>query len=404
MMKMTKVVIPVFLFGFLGLFIFSCSNGSGGGSGDDSYYAPATPSSSTGNSSNNGDNGEKNEDTGDDTEEIPTNYMDSPYILKAGTDGSAGTEATYVLFGEWPQTVKAQDVEITKLIDQDKHLYLGSDGYKYFKMVSDNARNLPSNFSDGSIIEDKREYYFKVEPIKWHVVTNNYNETGNALLLSEKHLVSNIPYNPTYKYFVDYSSNGINYKVLRSYGNDKDIYPSDYEYSFVRAVLNGLSYISHFENQEIDSYKVASVEIKFKDNGFLQNAFSLTGQNLIETTYVKNDSSSVPDFSFGEESKFMTCNNTNDKIFVLSYMEIQLLKIKVLRLKSDLVSALYPDGSRMDINYIAGMITRSVNSSTEITKNGNRVKNYHYWIPTYCGIPLNTTSCVICPALTIKLD
>lgn len=404
MMKMTKVVIPVFLFGFLGLFIFSCSNGSGGGSGDDSYYAPATPSSSTGNSSNNGDNGEKNEDTGDDTEEIPTNYMDSPYILKAGTDGSAGTEATYVLFGEWPQTVKAQDVEITELIDQDKHLYLGSDGCKYFKMMSDNARNLPSNFSDGSIIEDKREYYFKVEPIKWHVVTNNYNETGNALLLSEKHLVSNIPYNPTYKYSVDYSSNGINYKVLRSYGNDKDIYPSDYEYSFVRAVLNGLSYISHYENQEIDSYKVASVEIKFKDNGFLQNAFSLTGQNLIETTYVKNDSSSVPDFAFGEEDKFMTCNNTNDKIFVLSYMEIQLLKIEILRLKSDLVSALYPNGSMKDINYIASMITRSVNSSTEITKNGNRVKNYHYWIPRLCGIPLNETSCVICPALTIKLD
>ncbi|UKI55465.1 MAG: hypothetical protein L6V90_12875 [Treponema succinifaciens] len=186
MMKMTKVVIPVFLFGFLGLFIFSCSNGSGGGSGDDSYYAPATPSSSTGNSSNNGDNGEKNEDTGDDTEEIPTNYMDSPYILKAGTDGSAGTEATYVLFGEWPQTVKAQDVEITEAIDQDRHLYLGSDGCKYFKMQAKPNTHNDGIFSDGSNILDKTEYYFKVEPIKWIVVTNDYNETGNALLYSEK--------------------------------------------------------------------------------------------------------------------------------------------------------------------------------------------------------------------------
>jgi len=122
MMKMAKVGIFIFLFGFLGLFLFSCSNGSDGGSGDDSYYAPTTPSSNTGSSSNNGDNGEKDEDN-DDTEELPTDYMDSPYILKAGTDGSAGTEATYVLFGEWPQTVKAQDVEITELIDQDKHLY-----------------------------------------------------------------------------------------------------------------------------------------------------------------------------------------------------------------------------------------------------------------------------------------
>ena len=135
MTKMTKVV--CFLFGFLGLFIFSCSNGSGGGSGDDSYYAPATPPSNTGNSSNNGDNGEKD----DDTEEVPANYMDSPYILKAGTDGSAGTEATYVLFGEWPQTVKAQDVEITELIDPDKHLYLGSDGCRYFEMQANPYSN-----------------------------------------------------------------------------------------------------------------------------------------------------------------------------------------------------------------------------------------------------------------------
>ena len=183
MMKMAKVVIPVFLFGFLGLFIFSCSNGSGGGSGDDSYYAPTMPSSNTGNSSNNGDNDEKDEETGnDDTEEVPTNYMDSPYILKAGTDGSAGTEATYVLFGEWPQTVKAQDVEITKLIDQDKHLYLGSDGCKYFKMQANPNPNKDGLFSDGSIIVDEMEYYFKVEPIKWIVLTDNYNEMLSFIL------------------------------------------------------------------------------------------------------------------------------------------------------------------------------------------------------------------------------
>ena len=34
--------------------------------------------------------------------------------LPAGTDGSAGTSAKYVLFGEWPQTIMAEGVTIDK--------------------------------------------------------------------------------------------------------------------------------------------------------------------------------------------------------------------------------------------------------------------------------------------------
>ena len=403
MMKMTKVVIPVFLFGFLGLFIFSCSNGSGGGSGDDSYYAPATPSSNTGNSSNNGDN----------TEELPTNYIDSPYILKAGTDGSAGTEATYVLFGEWPQTVKTQDVEITEAIDQDKHLYLGSDGCKYFKMQANpNAYN-DGLFSDGSSIVDGTEYYFKVEPIKWIVVTNDYNGTGNALLYSEKILISGIHYDMTIYWLRDNSEN--NFVFKRSSSKDKNIYPSNYEYSFVRAVLNGLSYISHYGNTLIDSYKIDSYEIKFKDNGFLQNAFSSEGQNLIATTYVYNGSESMRYYSGtkvadGEESETidLRCNDTNDKIFLLSKNDLIKFKEKTKysddRSSSDLAKAsnLYsqksyftrtPDKEKVDY------YERFINSE-------NRENRYfNVYLSSLEEVTSGSTKFSgICPALTIKLD
>lgn len=402
-MKMTKVVIPVFLFGFLGLFIFSCSNGSGGGSGDDSYYAPATPSSNTGNSSNNGDN----------TEELPTNYIDSPYILKAGTDGSAGTEATYVLFGEWPQTVKTQDVEITEAIDQDKHLYLGSDGCKYFKMQANpNAYN-DGLFSDGSSIVDGTEYYFKVEPIKWIVVTNDYNGTGNALLYSEKILISGIHYDMTIYWLRDNSEN--NFVFKRSSSKDKNIYPSNYEYSFVRAVLNGLSYISHYGNTLIDSYKIDSYEIKFKDNGFLQNAFSSEGQNLIATTYVYNGSESMRYYSGtkvadGEESETidLRCNDTNDKIFLLSKNDLIKFKEKTKysddRSSSDLAKAsnLYsqksyftrtPDKEKVDY------YERFINSE-------NRENRYfNVYLSSLEEVTSGSTKFSgICPALTIKLD
>lgn len=426
-MKMAKVVIPVFLFGFLGLFIFSCSNGSGGGSGDDSYYAPTMPSSNTGNSSNNGDNDEKDEETGnDDTEEVPANYMDSPYILKAGTDGSAGTEATYVLFGEWPQTVKAQDVEITELIDQDKHLYLGSDGCKYFKMQANPYGNDGKYvFSDGFEIKTGTEYYFKVEPIKWRVVTNNYNGTGNALLLSEKILVAGIPYNPTFCYgWVEDHSDSI-YYFLRSSDKDKNIYPPNYEYSFIRAVLNGLSYISHYGNQVLDSYKVGSYEIKFKGNGFLQNAFSSKGQNLIETTYVKNDSDSMKywqnDTNVADGKKGGTidlrCNDTQDKIFILSVSELNLISIGNIYysfLTSDFTRA-----SGLELHNIYSSIPKdrtmswysrtpaSVKSdySIGVDDKGNIIYRKGFYISN-CGSAIHVTSnsTGICPALTIKLD
>ena len=414
MMKMAKVVILVFLFGFLGLFIFSCSNGSGGGSGDDSYYAPTTPSSNTGSSSNNGDNDEKYEDN-DNTEEVPA-YMDFPVYLKAGTDGTAGTEATYVLFGEWPQTVKAQNVEITKLIDQDKHLYLGSDGCKYFKMVAnpyvvkDGWGNikLSFDFDNESKIETGIEYYFKVEPIKWKVVTRNYNNTGNSLLYSEKVLLASIPYDPTFRYGWVENHTDSNYYFLRSSDKDVNIYPSDYEYSFIRAVLNGLSYISHNGNKAIDSYKIGSYEIKFKDNGFLQNAFSSEGQNLIKTTYVYNNSDSMRQsptdkVADGEEEGTidLRCNNTNDKIFLLSVSECILFlgsQRPYRYYSSDLARASYL--CPYSKNYKGETIDLYLRTPVKV-KNTTKGFNISYISGD------SSVSCIssgICPALTIKLD
>ncbi|UKI55466.1 MAG: DUF6273 domain-containing protein [Treponema succinifaciens] len=140
-------------------------------------------------------------------------------------------------------------------------------------------------------------------------------------------MISGIPYDMTVFWLQNNSKQ--NYIFIRSSSKDKNIYPSNYEYSSVRAVLNGLSYISHYGNKAIDSYKIDSYEIKFKDNGFLQNAFSSEGQNLIETTYVYNDSESMRYYpntkvADGEESGTidLRCNNTNDKIFLLSVNDL----------------------------------------------------------------------------------
>ena len=92
--------------------------------------------------------------------------------MDAGTDGTAGTTGTYVEFGDWPQSAKsgAVTIDTTKTKSMGGFTYYkGNDGYWYAKV----GRNSTAT-------------YYKVEAIKWRVLTTNYNQTGNALLFAER--------------------------------------------------------------------------------------------------------------------------------------------------------------------------------------------------------------------------
>jgi len=197
-------------------------------------------------------------------------FHSEPELLPAGTDGSAGTDATYVLFGDYPKSVKKDNVTIfvKKTKEVGSFTYnLGSDGNYYFHDYNVNT---------------KEENYFLVEPIKWRVLTKNnnyYDVNGNELLLAEDVLYST-RFNPDYN--------------IRKDGDD-DILPNDYSYSAVREFLNG--------------------------TGFLQTAFTPEAQEIIADTTVKNGYLSHKDYEFNtiEEANFNTCT---DKIFLLSISEI----------------------------------------------------------------------------------
>ena len=220
----------------------------------------------------------------------PTNYAyqfhDTVTILPNGTSGTHGTEATYVYFGDFPMTIKNADVTVdeTNYITMGSNLYyLGSDGNYYAKCIASNS----STCSDGTSLISGNEYYFKVEPIKWCVVTNNYN--GKKILLAENILIGDI-----YYYLSDQP---------RTIESEK-IYPNNYKYSTVRAYLNG-------------SYEDGDPQTKeYAGNGFLQTAFTSSAQNLISTTTVDNSLTST-----GDSTNTCVCENTDDKIFLLSRSE-----------------------------------------------------------------------------------
>ena len=194
---------------------------------------------------------------------------------------------TYVAFGEWPQS-EAIGVSPTKVEQHPEGLF----NEKYY---SD---------SNGNYVKEGDKYY-KVEPIVWRVLTENYLvpdengqpvESGNSLLLAEKILTGGIPY------YVNTSS--------RTIGN-ATVYPNNYKYSTIRAWLNGLDVVK--SDSENDS--------TYKDKGFLQTAFTTSAQNLIEETTVDNSKEST--FGRGETGgdNPYVCTNTSDKIFLLSEQE-----------------------------------------------------------------------------------
>ena len=168
-------------------------------------------------------------------------------------------DGDYIYFGEYPQTIKADSVTITSYIDS-RGYYLGSDGY-YYAMISANpfSKDNTYKFSTGKTITDGKIYYFKVEPIRWRILSE---ENGEAFLLCDS--------------------------VIAKLGFDSA--SNNYADSDIRAWLNAT---------------------------FYETAFTSLQQTIILTTEVDNSVEST-----AYENNPYACENTSDKIFLLSFAEI----------------------------------------------------------------------------------
>ena len=223
--------------------------------------------------------------------------------VKLSNSDYTGTLAggTYYAFGDFPQTISELDDNDYTSEPVYNGYYLGSDGYFYAK-CTENAYETGCNYSDNTTvaqIDANSTKYFKVEPIKWRVL--NPNADGNKILLTESILTANVAY---------YDN------VNRTIG-EKTIYPNNYEYSNIRAYLNGTA------NQFVTEGGTATEsDVDWSGKGFLQTAFTSSAQNLIAKTTVDNSAESTSD-STGTltEATAYICEDTSDKIFLLSEKE-----------------------------------------------------------------------------------
>ena len=244
------------------------------------------------------------------------------------------TGGTYYKFGDFPQTVLRMNSNITFTENTVYNgWYLGSDGYLYEKCIEDIGKFIPSDnnlsyyennpgyqYSTGERIKylcENSYRYFKIEPIVWRVLTNNYN--GNILLMSEKILNSKIPI-----FYNEDEDNG--YPGVSRFGprtiNGVPIYANNWKYSEMRAYLNG-KYESDDPQQR-----------KYENSGFLQKAFTNSAQSYIREVTVDNSvestlpanyntlETSVKSGKWNNGENPYVCDNTVDKIFLLSEKEV----------------------------------------------------------------------------------
>ena len=199
----------------------------------------------------------------------PVTQTETKQYVRVNKNNEGDAQGEYILFGEYPQTIKSSDVTVGDVADEDGY-YLGSDGERYAKVVADPYVS-GYTFSDGSNVTSGNTYYFKVEPIRWRILSES---DGSAFILADG-IIANHYYHHTT------SSTTIEGETVDT---------NNYKHSDIRAWLNG---------------------------EFLHSAFGEVAQGLIKTTEVDN---SV--YSTGYSSNQYACENTFDKVFLLSYREV----------------------------------------------------------------------------------
>lgn len=201
-------------------------------------------------------------------------WGDEPTAHISETEQIYTVDGDYILFGEYPRSLKAADVTIN---GGEDGYYIGSDGERYARVVA-SPYNSGYVFDDGSAIVSGVAYYFKIEPIKWRVLTR---EDGKMFLLSEGIIDSGA-------YQSSYYQEGDEF-YTSSNGAPDGTYANNYKYSDVRAWLN---------------------------DEFANAAFGEVLSEFVIDTEVNNGVNST------SANNPYICENTIDKVFLLSTKEL----------------------------------------------------------------------------------
>ena len=176
-------------------------------------------------------------------------------LLQANDPALKETTKIYTTFDDCnlPSSYSARDAEPI-LVESKEYTYI--DGNAYVRIETPdfysasytymNGETVPAKVQSGDTTKYPAQWY-KVEPVQWRVLTENYKSTGSAMLLSELALSANTSFYPTYD---------------TSYGDINNYARSD------NAIRNYLT--TYFYNQALTSEEQAKVTARNFAEGELE--------------------------------------------------------------------------------------------------------------------------------------
>ena len=184
-------------------------------------------------------------------------------------DSSTWTSYRYYISKSQSDFMYYKDVDIDNNGTYD---YRGVYFTQYRPFDYSSSSSKPNSYQDENGYSTNTIYWFSYDPIEWDILTES---SGKALIIANLILDSQ-DYYPESS-ISSFSHNG-------GWGR-----PNNYELSAIR---------------------------KFLNDNFYNTAFNELQKAFIETTTVDNSAAST-----GQSSNSNACNNTNDKMFLLSYKE-----------------------------------------------------------------------------------
>ncbi|MBQ2738475.1 MAG: InlB B-repeat-containing protein, partial [Clostridia bacterium] len=163
----------------------------------------------------------------------------------------------YIYFGEYPQTIKAAGVTVTSTTDS-RGYYLGSDGC-YYARVTASPYGSGYTFSTGATVTSGTVYYFKVEPIRWRILSE---DGDSAFILCDSIIAT---------------------KVYESAGDN------NYKDSDIRAWLNATFYETAFSELQREIILTTTVTGYSEDSYFCEDTddkiFLLSNLEMTNTAF-----------------------------------------------------------------------------------------------------------------------
>lgn len=183
-------------------------------------------------------------------------FTENGEYVRCDKDGTPNKDGGYILFGEYPQSLKAIDVEITDKTDA-RGYYLGSDG-SYYAKITATPNSEEYTFADGSDVSANAEYYFKVEPIRWRILS----ESEDSIVILCDSVIANGAYQ------ADLTKNKNN-SYTSANGAPSGTFANDYFYSGVRSWLNGEFSKAAFSDTECEIILTSSLDSNTEDKIYL---------------------------------------------------------------------------------------------------------------------------------------